>query len=737
MEKIFIVDDELDNLKILNLYLKQRGYEAFLCQYPTEALALILKENPDLIILDIMMPELDGFSLCKAIKANDKIKDIPVIFLTARYLEKKDLVEGLSLGAIDYITKPFDENELFARIDTALKIRKAEKELKRERDFLNTIINSAGSEIIIINDNLTVDLANEAFLKKRGLTLKDVKGKNCYDLAFGKDFCLKDDNCPAKLSFQGKSSKDIIEVPYDGGKRYVNISAYPIFDVDGNIRKIVEIQEDITSDILKEKHIQQINSLLENLISRMNEGLIFVDINKKIIKINDKAKEIIQKVGQIVDGQLINIDDIKLEDIFNNLSNDSENNFFTKTFSIGDNYYKLNASPVYISEKEGVIITFNDITAELKSQEELIQSAKLVSIGELAASIAHEINNPITGIIGYAELLSFYKDLLPKKVLDVVDKMQRESLRVKNIIENLLKFSRKQQVMDMSYNDLSSTLKEVSFLISAAFEENNIELEIKIADNLPLVYCNPGLIQQVTLNLLQNAFDAITTSKKGNKVVLNANLIDKNHILIAISDNGPGIPDDIKDKIFQPFFTTKTQGKGTGLGLSLVHRIIQIHNGSITFDTSKEGTTFKIELHINPPNEFKTVSDLKEKNIFKPEEYKKALVIDDDATIREYLSDILFTFKYKVDEAKDAKSASILIDNNIYDVIIIDNKLPDREGLEIYYDLLNNNSSLAKKVVFITGDVGLDIREKFKKTGRPFLIKPFNFNDLIAILGIK
>ncbi len=735
MDKILVVDDELDNLKILNLYLKQKGYEALLCQYPLQAIDLIIKEKPDLIILDIMMPELDGFSLCRQIKTDSRISDIPVIFLTARYLDKKDLVEGLSIGAIDYITKPFDENELFARINAALRVRKAEKELKQERDFLNTIINSVGSDILIIKDDLTVDLANKSFLTRRNIKLADIKGKKCYDFTFGKDFCLKSGECPSEKSFSGTPHKDIIEINNGSGTRYINISSYPIYDIDGKVRKIVEIQEDITGEILKEKHIQQINILLENLISRMSEGLIFIDMNKQIIKANDKAKEIIEKMAKINNGVLESISDIAVEEIFNGIL--GENKFYTKTFSVDDNYYKINASPLFIDQKEGVLITFNDITSELKSQEELIQSAKLVSIGELAASIAHEINNPITGIIGYAELLSFYKDLMPKKVLDVIDKMQKESVRVKNIIENLLKFSRKQQVTDMSYNDLIDTLKEVSFLISAAFEENNINLEMDIQDNIPLVYCNSGLIQQVVLNLLQNAFDAIVNSKKGNKVSLIAARADRDKVNITVSDNGPGIPESIKEKIFQPFFTTKSQGKGTGLGLSLVHRIVQMHNGEINFDTSKEGTTFKILLPINRPEQLKVFKDDDSKSKIEISDYKKALIIDDDITIREYLADILFTFKFKVDEAKDAVTASKLIDNNEYDVIILDIKLPDSDGLNIYYDLLHNKPETAKKIFFITGDVGLDMREKLKKTGRPFLIKPFNFNDLLSILGIR
>lgn len=735
MEKILVVDDEKDNLSIIDIYLKQRGYETILLTSGKEAISLAEKEDIDLIILDIMMPEMDGFEVCKTLKANPITMDIPVIFLTARFLDKKDLVHGLSLGAIDYITKPFDESELFARINVALKIRKIEKTLKNQRDYLNTIVNSIETDLLIINPDLTIDMVNQTFLKKRGLKIEEVIGKPCYEVAFKlKNFCIDNHKpCPAQIALKGEPHKEIFEFinPNTNKTNYISITASPIFDEKKNVIKIVEIHEDITEIIKREKEIEKVNKLLENILQYMGDALIFLDEKGTIIRENHIARDILKKAAKIENAAVKELANISIHQLFELAENKESTE--SKIFQLDDRYYKLNPRKVEIADKIGLILTISDITEELKTQEELIQSAKLVSIGELVASIAHEVNSPITGIIGYSELLTLHKTMLPQKVNDIIDKIVKESYRVKNIVENLLKFSRRQQITDMSYVDLGASIKEIIPLMEASFKENNISFIYELPEEMPLVFCNSGLIQQAVINLLQNAFDAITSSNKGDKVELKLELKD-NQLFISVSDNGPGIPKEIVDKIYEPFFTTKSKGKGTGLGLSLIHRIVQIHKGDIKLDTSEQGTKFTIILPISEPNV--SMPQIKGEELYEKIQNKRAIVIDDDPTIVDYLSDILLTFKYSVDEVRDKKESLKLLSTNYYDLIIIDIKLPDGDGFEIYNKLLEKYPDKANAVVFITGDVSLDMREKLKQTGRPFLIKPFSFNELITTLRL-
>lgn len=737
MEKILVVDDERDNLTILELYLKQRGFETVLCNSALKAIEVAEKENPDLIILDVMMPEMDGFTVCKNLKGNSATSEIPVIFLTARYLDKKDLIQGLSLGAFDYITKPFDEGELFARISVALKVRKAEQSLKKQRDFLDAILNSVGNDLIILTPDFTIDMANKSFLNKRGLNESDAAGKPCCQISFGKKKCFeKSEDCPTDSAFKGVSLKRILELQ-DGmtaEKKFVNISAFPIISESGRIERVVEIHEDITKEIKRENERKRANLMLESILLQMSEGLVFLSNEREIILQNRKAKRLIDEFGVCSDGRLISIGDLSFESIMKAHITEGETKTISHTTGLGDEFYKFNSTMVQAKDSSGLIVTVDDITTEIKTQEELLQSAKLVSIGELAASIAHEINNPITGIIGYSELLNLYKEVLPPKVIEITEKMMRESYRVKNIIENLLKFSRRQQAMDMAYVDIGVSLKEIAHLLSASFRENNIEFSMNIAEDIPLIHCNSGLIQQAVLNLLQNAFDAIVSSQKGTKISLDVSMSD-GKLVTKVEDDGPGIPGNVRDKIFEPFFTTKTKGKGTGLGLSLIHRIVQVHNGQIECDTSGSGTTFIMKLPVSVPESVQ--KHIKSDTPFVTQNFGKALIIDDDSVIKEYLSDILYTFKFKVDEAKDAKEGEQLLRHNDYDVVLLDIKLPDKDGFDIFYELAAVQPSKTDKVIFITGDISIDTRERLKKTGRPFLIKPFSFNDLIKIIGLK
>lgn len=735
MGKILVVDDERDNLTILDFYLKQKGFETILTTNGLEAISISEKEDIDLIILDITMPEIDGFEVCRRLKQNPPTQDIPVIFLTARYLDKKDLVYGLSLGAIDYITKPFDESELFARINVAIKIRKAELSLKNQRDYLNAIINSVGNDLVIINPDFTIDMVNETFLKKRGLKLEDVIGQTCHKISFNDDKRCFDGKlqCPATLALKGISHKNIYEFynPNSGEKKYISISAFPILNEKKQVVKIVEIQEDITEIIEREKQIEKINMLLENILINMGEGLLYINPDGEIIKQNPAGKEILNKLGKLEGNKLLKIGELTLQELITlSESIDDEKKNILQT---DDKYYKINSRKIAMEKTEGIIITISDITQELKTQEELVQSAKLVSIGELAASIAHEVNNPITGILGYSELLSLHKSILPEKANDIIDKIIKESYRVKNIVENLLKFSRRQQITDMAYVDIGASLKEIVPLMEASFKENNIVFDYEIPSDLPLIFCNSGLIQQAVLNLLQNAFDAIISQNKGDKVELKVTVDDK-FLYLTVADNGPGIPHEITDKIFEPFFTTKSKGKGTGLGLSLIHRIVQIHKGEIKLDTSKDGTKFTIILPVDEPKIM--INPIREEK-FEKVQTKRAIIIDDDPTIVDYLSDILMTFKFVVDEVRDKSEGLKLLNSNFYDLIIIDVKLPDGDGFELYKYLLEHSQDKVEHVVFITGDVSLDTKEKLKKTGRPFLIKPFSFNELINTLRLS
>ena len=232
-------------------------------------------------------------------------------------------------------------------------------------------------------------------------------------------------------------------------------------------------------------------------------------------------------------------------------------------------------------------------TEELKlTQAQMIQAAKLAAVGELAGGIAHEINNPLQILLGHIQLIQLGRDL-PKRIEIVKEQVEK----ISQIVRRLLNFSRKvPEDFKLEPVNINFAIQEMTTFMSYQFKYNDIELILKLDPALPLVYGNKIYLQQVFLNLMINAKDAMP---EGGKLVIETKL-ENGNVIIKFSDTGVGIPDNIKDKIFEPFFTTKGS-KGTGLGLSISRWIIRKHNGEIKVESQQgKGSTFTITLPLNP-----------------------------------------------------------------------------------------------------------------------------------------
>lgn len=231
---------------------------------------------------------------------------------------------------------------------------------------------------------------------------------------------------------------------------------------------------------------------------------------------------------------------------------------------------------------------------ELKNaQEQLIQAAKLAAIGELAANVAHEINNPLTSIIGFVELMKEYDDMnLIKNRLEIIE---HESIRARDIVRELLNFARKRP-LQLSDVDINSLLREVSLLTRAQAKTGRVEI-IEEYGEIPKMIGDPNQLKQVFVNIINNAIHAMPEGGRLHIITSSSN----DSISVIFRDTGEGIPGDVLPRIFEPFFTTKRE-KGTGLGLSISYRIIQDHGGMIDVESEEgKGTTFKISLPVINP----------------------------------------------------------------------------------------------------------------------------------------
>ncbi|MFC2045672.1 ATP-binding protein [Chloroflexota bacterium] len=377
-----------------------------------------------------------------------------------------------------------------------------------------------------------------------------------------------------------------------------------------------------------------------------------------------------------------------------------------------------------------VLRDMTEIVEAAKEKKELEYKAQLASrlatVGEMASGIAHEINNPLTGVIGFTQLLSTSN--LPETSKRYVEVINSSAQQVASVVRRLLTFAR-QQKPERGVVDINKIVETSLELRNYSLKTSNIDVTTQLDHDLPQTMADASQLQQVFLNIIINAeMEMKLAHGKGNLLIKTES--GDSTILISFEDNGPGIAEENLYKIFSPFFTTRQTGMGTGLGLSVCHGIIAEHQGRINVESKLgKGAIFKIELPI--------ITDLvqtrgTEMNYTESNNLKaKILVVDDELVIRELLTHLLKNKGYEVDTVDNGNDALEKLNRIDYDLVLLDIKLPGKSGIELYGDIEGINQDLAKKVVFITGDVmGLDTEDFLGKTEIPRIMKPFDIHKL-------
>jgi signal transduction histidine kinase/ActR/RegA family two-component response regulator len=370
------------------------------------------------------------------------------------------------------------------------------------------------------------------------------------------------------------------------------------------------------------------------------------------------------------------------------------------------------------------------------TQAQLIQSEKLSGIGEFVAGVAHELNNPLTTVMGFSELLAQSSpDPQHRRHLDMILKSAQ---RCQKIVQNLLSFARRHQP--------ERKLSSVNELVTGAVEflqyqlrTSNIEVVTKLAPSLPKAMLDPHQMQQVFLNIINNARQAIEGQRPKGRIRITTEACGHN-VRVEFQDNGPGIPEANLSKVFDPFFTTKEIGKGTGLGLSLCYGIVKEHHGSITVSSRPgEGATFVIELPLardaaqteEAPGPTAAPASAATEGAG-----RRVLVIDDEDAILEMVQEMLGVRGYQVDVARDGESALRRIEQSRYDLALCDWKMPGLNGRQVYERLRVSNPVLAERMIFVTGDVVSDTTQAFlEERKKVCLTKPFSLDEFRAAVS--
>lgn len=370
------------------------------------------------------------------------------------------------------------------------------------------------------------------------------------------------------------------------------------------------------------------------------------------------------------------------------------------------------------------------VTRLKTTQAQLVQSEKLSGIGEFVAGVAHELNNPLTAVMGFSEML-LQAPGQPKQER-YLDLILKSAQRCQKIVQNLLSFAR--------LHPPERRVANVNTLIEGAVEfmqyqlrTSNIEIVTRFDPRLPDAMLDSHQMQQVFLNIINNARQAIESKGDKGRLLISTESIPP-HMRIIFQDDGPGIPQENLPKLFDPFFTTKEIGKGTGLGLSLCYGVVTEHGGTIQVHSKPgEGAAFAIELPLVAPSEIKSLKPLEalpQNSNATVGLGKRVLVIDDEEQILEMVRSELTQRGYQVDTVQDGAAALRCLNETRYDLALCDWKMPGLSGRDVYQRLMASKPMLCQRFIFITGDLVSDkVQEFLKDSKTPCLSKPFSLAE--------
>jgi two-component system, NtrC family, sensor kinase len=503
----------------------------------------------------------------------------------------------------------------FARVFVDLKKAQEEQDIKieeitalermidDERHFLQQLFDNLPDLVVVVDTEKRVVRINQSLADYVGISPDVVVGEKCEDLLGKTGLC--GDCAFGDCEFSKVFDKDMIvsRVIHTSGEKeaYWQATHKTLKGADGKIYSIIGTWNKITERVLLEQEVDTMEERFQSFVNSANDMISVKDLKGRYVIANPYTSKLMGISEEEFIGHKPNeILPAELADTIRKHDNEVIESGFPKTYdeiiTINDHDYHFHTTrfPLrdYQGNINGVCTIARDFTKERELQAQLVQTGKLAAVGKLAAGVAHEINNPLTGILAFAE--DIHDELeTGDPIRDDMNVIIRETLRCRDIVRNLLDFSR-QDAPVFKKADLNEIVKKSLILIEKLPRFRDIELNYEFGENLPKIKCDFKQIQQVIINLTMNAAEAM--NGKGRIDLRTIDKAKQNYCAIEVVDDGPGVPGGLLNKVFEPFFSTK----GTsGLGLAVTWGIIERHHGSIEVEKSEfNGALFRVLLPI-------------------------------------------------------------------------------------------------------------------------------------------
>lgn len=772
---ILLVDDHSENLVALEAILDSPEYRLIKAHSGEEALKSLLYDDVAVILLDVHMPGIDGFETAALIKKRERSKSIPIIFLTAINKDQQYVFKGYSVGAVDYVFKPFNPDILKSKVAVFVDLFKKNRQIKQQTELLQQAerrererelfdlerksqlhYRSLAEAIpqIVWTANLggVLNYCNNRWYSYTGLTVEKTVHEGWRAILHPDDVAQYQ-----KEWDQAREAGSGFEIECrlkreNGSYRWHLVRALPERDHHDRIIGWLGTCTDIDDQKRAEQALSAEKERLGVTLRSIGDGVITTNTEGKIVLINKVVEELTGWTQEEAAGRpLTEVFHIINEKTRKPCDNPAEKVLTTgKIVTLAKNTVliardgeerKIADSGAPILDQEGnligVVLVFQDVTEKQKMEEELFKASKLESLGLLAGGIAHDFNNILTAILGNTAIAK--KGIDPDDdIFKRLTEAEKASLRARDLIRQLLTFSKggAPVVRPASVTELIHDSTRLALTGSTVRCEYAVEADLWPAD------IDPSQISQVINNMVINA---VQSMPRGGVIKVRANntvlkeatdlpLKPGRYIVISIEDQGEGIPEEYLGQIFDPFFTTKPDG--SGLGLTSSYSIVKRHEGHIAVQSEVGvGSTFCVYL---PASDMPASVEEKTEG----EQMRgtgRILVMDDDPSVREVAVHMLQDFGFEVETATEGGEAieryrKAKAAGRPFDLVFIDLTVAGGMGGKETIQKLKGIDPGARAVV-ASGYSNDPIMAEFKKYGFSGVIaKPYSFDDLDVLL---
>lgn len=732
---ILLVEDNALARSALTMALQQEGFLVREAETAQE-LIVLAAEKPDLILLDVHLPDGDGFALCRRLKTDPATAFIAVLLISGVSTQSGDRVHGLETGADGYLTKPIEPSEVVAHVKALLRSRQSEEQYR----FL---AESIPHLVWMTRPDGFAEYVNQRWHEYTGLPPSASLGEGWQQLLH------PDDRERARAAWNlAVTSGNPYQVDYrlrrgDGAYRWHLAQGLPVRNDEGQIVKWLGTCTDIESQKRAEEELR----LRDRALQAVSQGVLITDprqpdnpivfASPSFEKLTGYPKE--ESIGRncrFLQGPETDADTVA--EVREAIRADRPCSVELLNYrKDGASFWNaLSISPVH--GEDGTVTHFVgtqvDVTERKRMEEQLRQSQKMEAVGQLAGGVAHDFNNLLTVINGYGEVL--LDRLKPDDPLrELVTEMTRAGERAAALTRQLLAFSRK-QVLAPTVLDLNAVVVDLEKMLRRVIGED-IRLVTSLQPHIGHVKIDRGQMEQVILNLAVNARDAMP---RGGQLLLqtravewdendtrgHANTKPGSYIVLTIRDSGHGMTPEVQARIFEPFFTTKGPGKGTGLGLATVYGIVQQSGGSIEVSSQPNaGTAFTIYLpRVDRAIRSSKSSHLGVRTVSRGSE--TILLVEDEDAIRSLSKLVLQQSGYTVLEAGNADEALQTAQRHkeTIHLLVTDVVMPDLGGRELAERLMALHPEM--RVLYVSGytDDAI-VRHGVSEEKIHFLQKPF------------